>query len=150
MDKIDANEAVANANGTLVLQGQTFLLEPLNDQIFGTVTSFIRRRMKSPLESIMASLKDLPPELAKEAVKEATRLQATGVSLEFSKEYLDDQFHDPKVLGFFVWVVARKAHPDTTAEQFAKMVEAEGCDKVLSELYAGLGLDKTGQGKEKN
>lgn len=148
MEKIDANEAVANANGTLVLQGQTFLLEPLNDQIFGTVTSFIRRRMKAPLESIMHSLKDLPPELAKEAVREATRLQAGGKSLEFSKEYLDDQMHDPKVLGFFVWTVARKAHPDVKVEQFEALVAAEGCEKVLADLYEGLGLDKVS--KEKN
>lgn len=141
MNQLEANEAVAGGKGTLVLEGTTYLVDPLTDRHFATLTNFIRKRMKSPLESIADSLKGLPPELAKEAIREATKMQASG-GAEMTKAYLVEQLSNPKVLGFLTWLLVKSSHPTVTHDDLTILIEKEGVDRVLVELYEAAQLDK--------
>lgn len=141
MNQLEANESVAGGKGTLVLEGVTYLVDPLTDRHFATLTNFIRKRMKSPLESIMESLKGFPPELAKEAVREATKMQASG-GAEMTKAYLAEQLSNSKVLGFLTWLLVRSNHPEVSNENLTTMIEKVGVDKVLVDLYEAAQLDK--------
>ena len=141
MDSVELNEAVAGGKGTLILGGETYLVDPLTDRHFGTFSGYIRKRMKSPLESIAASLKGLPLELQKAAVSEATRLQASG-GMELTRQHLTDQLSESEPLGFLVWLLVRETHPDTTPKKLAVLVEAAGPESVLADLYSAAGLEK--------
>ena len=54
----DYNAAVVGGKGSIVVGGKTFLIDPISDQITGTLHNYFRRTMKSPLASIAEVLKD--------------------------------------------------------------------------------------------
>lgn len=142
MEAQERNEAVAGAKGTIVLGDQTFLVDQITDRHMATLSAYLRKRLKSPLDAILSSIKGLPPELQKVAVSEAVKLQASGPP-EVTKGFVEQQLLEPEPLSFLVWILIRGSHPEVRHDQaFISMVEKAGSESVLSDLYSAAGLSK--------
>lgn len=142
MEAQERNEAVAGAKGTIVLGDQTFLVDQITDRHMATLSAYLRKRLKSPLDAILSSIKGLSPELQKVAVAEAVKLQASGPP-EVTKSFVEQQLLEPEPLSFLVWILIRGNHPEVRHDQaFISMVEKAGAESVLSDLYSAAGLSK--------
>lgn len=142
MESQERNEAVAGAKGTLVLGGQTYLVDQITDRHMATLTAYLRKRVKSPLEAVMESVKSLPPDLQKVAVAEAVKIQASGPPA-ITREFVEQQLLEPEPLSFLVWILIRGNHPDVRHNaEFTKTVETAGVEVVLTDLYTAAGLSK--------
>lgn len=142
MEAQERNEAVAGGKGTLVLGGQTFLVDQITDRHMATLSAYLRKRVKSPIEAVMESIKSLHPDLQKVAIAEAVKLQSSGPPA-VSREFVEQQLLEPEPLSFLVWVLIRSNHPDVRHDAaFIKLVSDAGAEVVLSDLYTAAGLAK--------
>lgn len=143
---LDANESVAGALGSFELGGKTFLVDQVTDQTIATLHKHLRKTMKSPLASIMESLKGLPEELQKVAVAEAVKLQANG-GVEGNAVFFRDQMLSANGTGFLFWLLAKKNHPDLTLEKAMELVnKADSVMAVMEELSKACGMDQLTKG----
>lgn len=142
MESQERNEAVAGAKGSIYLGGQTYLVDQITDRHMATLSAYLRKRVKSPLETIMESVKSLPPDLQKVAVAEAVKIQASGPPA-VTREFVEQQLLEAEPLSFLVWVLIRGNHSDVKHNaEFIKIVESAGVESVLSDLYTAAGLAK--------
>lgn len=139
MNQIEANEAISAAKGTISLGGTTFLVSPVTERIFATLSKWLRKRLADPISSIAASLAALPKHLQEIAVREAVQLKAGG-GVEMTKSYVEQQLYEPEPCAFLVWLLIKESHPSMTHEQTTKLVQESGVENVLSELYEAAGL----------
>jgi hypothetical protein len=142
MDQQDRNESVAGGKGTIVIGGQTYLVDQINDRHMATLSAYLRKRIKSPLEMVMASIKSLTPELQKVAIAEAVKLQAGGPP-EITRGFIEQQLLEPEPLSFLIWILIRGNHPDQRHDEaFIKVVSDAGAETLLTDLYLAAGLSK--------
>lgn len=139
----DYNAAVVGGKGSIVVGGKTFLIDPISDQITGTLHNYFRRTMKSPLASIADSLKGLPEDLQKFAIAEAVKMQANG-GAEGNGAFYRDAMLSNDGCGFLFWLLAKKNHPELTHEACTALVKAATPEVVMGELATASGLVQLG------
>jgi len=135
----EVNENVAGAQGTVVIDGKTYLIDQVTDQAMATLHRHLRKTMKSPLAAIMDSLRGLPEELQKIAVAEAVKLQANG-GAEGNSAFYHDQMLSPNGCGFLFWILAKRNHPELTLEKCVELVAKSTPEMVMTELATASGL----------
>jgi|GEM_PF-535179 len=136
------NEAVAGAQGSFAIAGKTYLIDQVTDQTIATLHKHLRKTLKSPLASIMESLKGMPEELQKSAISEAVKLQANG-GVEGNAIFFRDQMLSANGCGFLFWMLARKNHPELTLEKCYELVnQQESIVSVMEELSVACGMEQ--------
>jgi len=139
MNQVEANESIAAAKGTITLGGQTYLVDPMTERTFGTLSKWLRKRLADPLAAIAASLAGLPKHLQEIAVREAVALKAGG-GVEMTRSHIEQQLMEPEPCAFLLWVLVRGNHPNTTHAELTALVQAGNPEAVLAELYDAAGL----------
>jgi hypothetical protein len=140
MDNIEANVAIAGGKGSITLEGNTYLIEPLTDKVTATLHNYFRKNMKTPLASILDSIKDLPDDLKKIAIQEAVRLQSTGVVAN-PEGYFLRQMLTPDGAGFFLWLLLKNNHPEMTHAACIKLAEAAAPEILINDIARATGLN---------
>lgn len=143
MDDQAANASVAGAKGSITVAGKTYLVEPISDQITGTLHNYFRRTMKSPLAAIAESLEGLPESLQKFAVAEAVKMQANGGAEGNGAFYRDAMLSDHGC-GFLFWLLAKKNHPELTHETCTALVKQATPEVIMADLATASGLVQLG------
>lgn len=139
----DFNAAVAAGKGSITVAGKTFLIDPISDQITGTLHNYFRRNMKTPLVAIADSLKGLPEELQKHAISEAVKLQANG-GVTGNLAFYRDAMLSNEGCAFLFWLLAKRNHPELTHEACTVIVKAATPEVVMGDLATASGLVQLG------
>lgn len=139
----DFNASVAGGKGSIVVGGKTYLIDPISDQITGTLHNYFRRSMKTPLASIAGSLKGLPEELQKFAISEAVKLQANGGVTGNGAFYRDAMLSNDGC-GFLFWLLAKRNHPELTHEACTAIVAIATPEAIMGDLATASGLVQLG------
>jgi hypothetical protein len=139
----DFNASVAAGKGSVVIAGKTFLIDPISDQITGTLHNYFRRTMKTPLAAIADSLKGLPEDLQKFAIAEAVKMQANGGAEGNGAFYRDAMLSDAGC-AFLFWLLAKKNHPELTHEACIALVKQATPEVVMGDLATASGLVQLG------
>lgn len=149
MDRVEANESVAGAQGTITVAGTTYVVNPVTEQAFATLSKWMRKRLADPLAAIAGSLAGLPKHLQEIAVREAVQLKAGG-GVDMTSAYIQQQLFEPEPCAFLLWTLIRGNHPTVTLEGLTAAVTTAGAEQVLADLYEAAGLsalEKNGNGR---
>lgn len=140
MTNIEANVSVAGGKGSVLIDGNTYLVDPLTDKVTATLNNYFRKHMKTPLASIMDSIKDLPDDLKKVAIQEAVRLQSNGVVADASGYFLN-QMLTVDGAGFFLWLLVKANHPTLTHADCVKLAEIATPEILINDISKATGLN---------
>lgn len=133
MDFQQATEAATGAPGVVRVGDQEWLVDQPTSADFLALRAFVRARLKSPLSALVEKIRELPPELQAAAVKAAVELEASGS--EVTADRVQMELSDPFVLGWWVWMLARKQQPGCVPEDFRTHLNGDNTHAILADLY---------------
>ena len=139
MTNLEANAAVAGGKGTINIGEEVFLIDPITDQVSGTLHNYFRKTMISPLAAIMEDIKTLSVELQKHAIAEAVKIQSGG-GAEMNNGFYRDKMLTADGSGFLLWMLAKGSHPELTHAKCVKLAEIKGPEVLVMELAKASGV----------
>lgn len=142
LDMTVANQLATGAPGTVTI-GETVLLvgQPTDADFVTMRRKFIdvwKSRNATPLKDIAAAVKDLPPNIAEMAIKEAVKLQSGNQ--EPSDDALKNMLYEPANCAFWLWLLARKCDATLTLNTVLGLITEDNVNDVLVDLLKATRL----------
>lgn len=144
MTQQEKNDAVCAPPRPLVLGERTLLLSPPTLSDTAGIAAEARRLLagQTPLGSLVndPAFKLLPAACQVEAVREAAKVQVSGDGQNLSGMSLVEELAKPELLGFAIWVLARKNHPGLTLEEIRPAITEDNSGALFVDFLEASGM----------
>jgi hypothetical protein len=138
-----ANANSTNAPGTVKIGERILLVSDLTPGQYMTLYNECRRQvlaeLQTPLQSVMADIRKLPPEFQEVAIRAAVAQQSGGGS-EPTREAIAARMNHPEGVRFHVWLMARGNHPGLTLEEI--VLDQANVEQVQTDLWRATHRDE--------
>lgn len=129
--------------GTIVLNGQTWLVSKPTERDVFTVFSYAKKQAKKlyhPLKQVTDALAglDVPIEAKTALYLQAGRVHSNG---EVPEESISEYLTSAAGAAFYFWILARKNHPELKLEEAQQWITEENSIAVFAELDEASGVN---------
>lgn len=139
MDSATANDLAAGAPGVLTLGGTEYLVAPATDKTGILVRNYIKQKLRTPIQAVADSIKDLPAKLRAEVLKAAVAQQAGGS--EVTEEAARDILLSVDGCRFLAWVHLKPpTNPGLDRKQLDTLITDDNYLDVFPELDRATGM----------
>jgi hypothetical protein len=134
-----AGKLVQGAPGPVAVGGETFVVAQPTKADFVTLSKLLKKvweqRQSATIARVSAELKDLPAD-----VKEIAVRAAVGHRVSPDNAALSELLLDAEGCAAWLWILARKHHPDLTLARARELVTDENVDDVCGQLLEAAEL----------
>jgi hypothetical protein len=127
-----ASEAATGAGGVVRVGDMTLVVRQPAPADLLCLRSWVRARLKTPLQALAETLKDLPADMQEAAVRQAVALQASGSEATYDRT--QEELATPEGCAWWLWHLSKDQHQGLTPETVRALVTPENVYAVLSDL----------------
>ena len=143
LSRNQTNSLGSGALGTLVIGGDTYLIaQPTEADMFTLHKRLMaawKLEQSNLIASVAKSVAGMPASVQEIAIRAAVESQAKGGG-DPAPSALSAMLLQPKHTAFWVWVLARKNHPDLKLATVEEFITAENQDEILSRLFSASSM----------
>ena len=137
----------AAAQGNITLGDCVYLVSQPTPQDMQTIARFLRDMVTNPIKMMGADIACLPPEIRKDFIDAALRMQMKKQLPTSEAEWQQATtaaLLTPEGVAFLSWVLIRKEHPQTTHAQIKQHVNDMNFMDILTEVTTASGMEQWG------